>query len=428
MLGAASLPAVGAIYWTHSALEDQFMPDKTAIRPGFVLQNDSGTYDAVVPSGHEGRYRSADDALRSIFDELDAGEVYTGPGQYRLDSPLSVPEGFRVSNSPNGRFINDLDDELAPCLTFEKDTGSDYLKVDCGEKNGVLVGEKQTGVDIDIGYADVHRVGTRDRSQAAIEIRGSGVKILHASTFRGSKGIFLNGAYDVHLLSGVVTNAGIGLRVVGAEHCFFDQLDLDSCRHYSIRIDDASGLTVTGFIWNSDSFDAWPYRSVEVGANRACDNVYTHVQQLSNSGTALYLGEVVASRFHHLINEKDKEAKSYGRGIVTTERTDESCLIDGYVDPSISDPITHRGGTLNVSGAGEDHGRYSAGGDGSSTVFRIPHEIPVAPGKVDVTPRSRSAAGNFFVKSVTDSVIEIEYVSPPPSGQNNLRWEYWLEA
>jgi hypothetical protein len=387
--------------------------------------DDDAGYQALVPSRDLGKFSTPGDAFHAVFDALDSASIYTGSGKYPLQSPLSVPEGFRVSNTADGMFVNGLDDEEAKCIEFAANTGSDYLKVDCGNKAGILLGERDTGSDIDIWYADVHRAGTNTEAQHALRIQGSGIKIFHVNVFRGSKGIFLDGAYDVHVLSSIITDSDVGLRIDGAEHCFFDQMDFDSCRSYAVRIDDASAIRLQGLVWNNTDFGEWPYRSVEIGANRPCDSIFTDVSQLSAPGAALYVDEVEASHLRHDINEADEPWYEYDSGITTTERTADSCLIEGYVASTIANAVANvEGGTLKLAGAGADGGTYAASGDGSRTTFRIPHELGTAPERTSVRPRSRDATGDFYVRETDESVITLEYVSPPADGSENLRWEF----
>lgn len=427
MLGAASLSAAGVAHGSGllGSGGGRALESADAAGVGLVCLTDAG-FQAVVSTGELGTYPSASRALETLFDELDGGHVYTGPGRFPLGSPVTVPEGFRLSNLPGGMFVNVLSDATAKCLRFETDTGSDYLKLDCAGQNGVLFGRRNTGVDIDVGYLDVHRTGFDPGSLAAVEIRGSGVKIFHLDVYRGQRGLLLSDAYDVHVLSAVIANSGVGLRIDGAEHCFFDQMDFDSCRSYALRVDDASGILVDGLVWNNDSFDAWPYRNVEIGVNRPCDNVYTDLNHLSSAGTALFVGAVEGSYLRHTINESDPSARSHDAGIKTTAATDESCVIQGYVAPSISNPLTANGGTFDVQGAGTWRGTPSASADGSSTRFRISHGLGAAPTSIDVRPRSRPAARDFFVRESDESTIVVEYLSPPPSGDGNLVWRVEL--
>lgn len=392
---------------------------------GFVRETENAEYRATVPPEEYGVYTSADRAIRTLFDELQGGVVLTGTGRYLLESQLRVPEGFRLSNTADGLFVNALSDRDTKCLRFAANTGSDYLRVDCGQKDGVLLGEPDTGNDIDVWYADVHRAGTESEGQDALKIQGSGVKIFHVNVYRGSKGILLDGAYDVHVLSSIITNSGIGLRVDGAENCFFDQIDFDSCRNYAVRIDDSAGLTLTGYVWNNTEFDAWPYRSVEIGVNRACENIYTDMRQLSNPGAALYVDDVKASHLRHDISEADRSWYEYESGITTTENTADSCYIEGHVGPSVNDGVVNlTGGTFDITGAGTNAGRHVASGNGSQTVFRIPHGLGTTPTETRVQPRSPSAAGAFYHRDPNASAIVIEYVSAPAAGDGNLEWEF----
>lgn len=393
---------------------------------GFVQQmSDSSQYSAVLPRGELGRFPSADQAFRAIFDELDGGAVYTGPGRYRLGEQLAIPSGFRVSNAPSGLFVNDLTESDTKCLTFGVDTGSDCLRVDCGTKDGVALGEANTGSDIDIQYADIHRAGVDGAPRDALAIRGSGIKIVHVNIYRGTNGILLDGAYDVHILSSIITNSSVGLRLKGVENCFFDQMDFDSCRDYAVRMDGSAGVTLRGFVWNNPEFDAWPYRNVEIGVNQPCNTIYTDLKQLSNPGAALYVDDVKDSHLRHDISEADRSWYEYDSGVTTTSRTADSCYIEGHIAPTVSSPVSNvDGGSFDLAGAGRASGTYTASGDGSTVTFQVRHGLGTRPNTVSVDPRSAAAAGASFVSQVDSSAISVTYNSPPPSGTENLRWSF----
>lgn len=396
-------------------------------RPTALVQqpSDGSQYSAVLPRGEIGRFQSADRAFRALFDELDGGAIYTDQGRYRLTSQLAVPPGFRVSNAPSGLFVNDLAENDKKCLTFGVDTGSDCLRVDCGTKDGVVLGEANTGSDIDIHYADIHRAGVDGAPRDALAIRGSGIKIVHVNIYQGTNGILLKGAYDVHILSSIITNAGTGLRLNGVENCFFDQMDFDSCRNYAVRIDGSSGVTLQGFVWNNPEFDAWPYRNVEIGVNRPCNTIYTDMKQLSNPGAALYVDEVQDSHLRHDISEADRSWFEYESGVTTTSRTADSCYIEGHIAPTVSNPVSNvEGGSFDLAGAGRISGTHTASGNGSTATFRIPHDLETRPDTVSVDPRSEAAAGPSYVSQVDSTGITVTYRSPPPSGTENLRWSF----
>jgi len=414
-----------ALAHRNQFISDGGRPPTTAGSVGFVQETENSEYRVATLSEEYGVFSSADGAVRTLFDSLESGVVLTGGGRYLLESQLRVPEGFRLSNTADGLFINGLSDSDTKCLRFASNTGSYYLRVDCGKKDGVLLGEPNTGSDIDIWYADIHRAGTGNGAQDALKIQGSGVKIFHINVYQGSNGILLDGAYDIHVLSSIITNSGIGLRIDGAENCFFDQMDFDSCRNYSVRIDDSAGLTLGGYIWNNTEFDAWPYRSVEIGVNKPCNNIYTDMKQLSNPGAALYVDDVEESHLRHDISEADRSWYEYESGITTTENTADSCYIEGYVSPTINSGIANlTGGTFDITGAGTNSSKYMTGSDGSQTVFRIPHELGKTPTKTRVQPRTPSAAGAFYHRDPDQSAIVIEYVSPPAAGDDNLVWEF----
>ena len=67
----------------------------------------------------------------------------------------------------------------------------------------------------------------------------------------------------------------------------------------------------------------------------------------------------------------------------------------------------------------ENSGVATFSGDGSTTQFAIPHGLVSEPTGVYVTPLSADAAGDFYVTK-DSTYIYVNYLSPPPSGTDNV--------
>jgi len=66
-------------------------------------------------------------------------------------------------------------------------------------------------------------------------------------------------------------------------------------------------------------------------------------------------------------------------------------------------------------------------GDGTTTQFSIAHGLVSEPSKVQVTPMTEDAAGDFYVtKDATN--IYVNYLSAPPSGSNNVELSWYAEV
>jgi len=73
--------------------------------------------------------------------------------------------------------------------------------------------------------------------------------------------------------------------------------------------------------------------------------------------------------------------------------------------------------------AKENSGKTTFNGDGTTTQFKIVHNLISTPSKVLVTPASSDATGSFYV-TADATYIYVNYLTAPPSGTNNvvLNW------
>jgi len=75
----------------------------------------------------------------------------------------------------------------------------------------------------------------------------------------------------------------------------------------------------------------------------------------------------------------------------------------------------------------ENSGTATFSGDGSTTQFSIEHGLVSTPSKVQVTPMSSDAAGDFYV-TADDTYIYINYSTAPPSGTDNVKVSWQAEV
>ncbi|MCD6138255.1 MAG: hypothetical protein J7J91_06715, partial [Deltaproteobacteria bacterium] len=66
-------------------------------------------------------------------------------------------------------------------------------------------------------------------------------------------------------------------------------------------------------------------------------------------------------------------------------------------------------------------------GDGTTTQFSIEHGLVSTPSKVQVTPMSSDAAGDFYV-TADATYIYINYSTAPPSGTDNVKVSWQAEV
>ena len=76
-------------------------------------------------------------------------------------------------------------------------------------------------------------------------------------------------------------------------------------------------------------------------------------------------------------------------------------------------------GHTNANILSKNAGTATFSGDGSTTQFAIAHGLVGEPKTVNVTPLSADAAGDFYVTK-DSTYIYVNYLSPPPSGTDNV--------
>ena len=81
----------------------------------------------------------------------------------------------------------------------------------------------------------------------------------------------------------------------------------------------------------------------------------------------------------------------------------------------------------NIGYVTENSGTATFSGDGSTTQFKIEHGLVSTPSKVQVTPMTADAAGDFYV-TVDDTYIYVNYKSAPASGTDNIKLNWLAEV
>jgi len=81
----------------------------------------------------------------------------------------------------------------------------------------------------------------------------------------------------------------------------------------------------------------------------------------------------------------------------------------------------------NIGYSTENSGAVTFSGDGSTTQFSIAHGLVSEPSKVQVTPMTEDAAGDFYVTKDSTNIY-VNYLSAPPSGSNNVKLSWYAEV
>ncbi|RLI50743.1 MAG: hypothetical protein DRP09_19790 [Candidatus Thorarchaeota archaeon] len=104
----------------------------------------------------------------------------------------------------------------------------------------------------------------------------------------------------------------------------------------------------------------------------------------------------------------------------------ENYFLDG-AGASITGTNTKIRRNRGVNALTENAGTATFSGDGSTTQFSIAHGLVSAPTKVQVTPLTEDAAGDFYV-TADNTNIYINYLSAPASGADNVKVSWSAEV
>jgi len=81
----------------------------------------------------------------------------------------------------------------------------------------------------------------------------------------------------------------------------------------------------------------------------------------------------------------------------------------------------------NIGFLTENSGVATFSGDGSAKQFSIAHGLVSEPSKVQVTPMTEDAAGDFYVTKDSTNIY-VNYLSAPPSGSDNVKLSWYAEV
>jgi len=96
----------------------------------------------------------------------------------------------------------------------------------------------------------------------------------------------------------------------------------------------------------------------------------------------------------------------------------ENCILNSRASDGTASDITYR--RCFVGDAPTENSSTAVfSGDGNTTQFSISHSLSGKPTEVLITPRTQDAAGNFYA-TCNGSQITVHYLSPPPSGTDNI--------
>lgn len=116
-----------------------------------------------------------------------------------------------------------------------------------------------------------------------------------------------------------------------------------------------------------------------------------------------------------------------GTGDNISPSTIEGSIVDGNVVSDLVGPNL----TVNADGHLEaltndssgTKGTLTQSGDGEKTTFVVKHSLGETPDYVHVDPTTKTASADYWL-SYDSTTITIKYATAPPSGTDNLAWEW----
>jgi nitrous oxidase accessory protein NosD len=194
-----------------------------------------------------------------------------------------------------------------------------------------------------------------------------------------------------------------------------------------INITNCASVTVkNNFVDNSYFSNIQVYQSKDVSIeNNVAKNSQTGYGILVYGSETIHSSNVLISG-NSCFDDKATKTQSYGIGL---QYIDNGACFGNLVLNNLNAGIFPIGNLTNFIIRGnigyvtENSGTATFSGNGTQTIFTIPHGLATTPKTVIVTPGSADAIGNFYV-TVDATNITVTYTTAPPSGTNNIIL-YW---
>jgi len=127
----------------------------------------------------------------------------------------------------------------------------------------------------------------------------------------------------------------------------------------------------------------------------------------------------------------DQDTKTQEYGIKERGATDYNVIVYNDVRENKTAGLYIVGANTivknNIGYLTENSGTATFSGDGSTTQFSIEHGLVSTPSKVQVTPMSEDASGDFYV-TADATYIYVNYKTAPPSGTDNIKVSWHAEV
>ena len=336
------------------------------------------------------------------------GRIIIREGKYDVYTPIVIPPGSIISiegAEPTAQSHAPIS-SYATALVY-KGTSNVMINVSKGSYGYVHSKVRLAGLKLYWSRSDV--------SGTAVDWAGAFMGVLERLTVNGPgmsypvTGIYLRSenASHITLLQDIdIGGFQYGLRV-GQEHVDIYTISVTACQ-YGIRVD-LRGSFKRGGIHGLQLFD----NVVDFYAIGDGVPIFIDVMMLEHSGAPP--GPVITTN---------------GRKLIIGQLTFTPCtwnVITSAFDNInnvilLSDRATCHGGPTHLLVRNKGTATFS--GDGTTTQFTIAHGLATAPSKIQVTPGSSDAKGDFYVTG-DSTYIYVNYATAPPTGTNNVVL-YWF--
>jgi len=248
--------------------------------------------------------------------------------------------------------------------------------------NGLLDGATVRDVDIVNSGAYPVRIVDGQNGQQPVDINLTDVRIYGA----GESGIYVRNAKDVVL----------------------ENIKTKNTQKQGIWVEDPQDLEIRDCRVIDGNQSDGDYAGIKIVASGTSRNIIVEDNHIESTTTPKHRHGVTTGGGGDFVN-------AYCR---------DNTIINPFSNNYVSDfkPFNER--VRNGVGSREDFGTATASGDGSAVTFEISHDLSRAPSSVNLTPASADAAADYWVSNITGSVVNVKYSSAPPSGTDNLSWEY----
>ena len=351
------------------------------------------------------------DAISAIEDR-GGGKLYICPGEYEIKNTIQLCLDLKIEGAclHETKLVSDwyLD---GPMLQYSGDSGTRidirdiYLYNPPGYNSTIGIDFKDL-----VGDKYIENIFTQGFTDYGIYDANGWNARFFGCTFEGGMSTNPNdstivyiGGHDFKIIGCKFLYGGIGLYAYGVGQIVGNFFFRNS--KHGLHV--ASGSNIVANTFKSNSYGN--------------TDVYSDID-MGSSGNRTNYSIVTANRF---IGEDEKYAINLTGGTYLVQVFGN--VFEGTFHSGIVNTLSHAKFGYNYGFATINSGTSTFSGDGSTTQFTIPHGLVAEPSKVQVTPMSADAAGDFYVtKDATN--IYVNYKTAPTSGSDNVVLSWYAEV